>query len=74
VRVALNARRAGELLEIQVRDHGPGAGAWPLREGVGLRNTSSRLAQLYGSAHRFGFNNCADGGFAVHLALPFRPA
>jgi LytS/YehU family sensor histidine kinase len=74
VRVALAARRAGELLEIQIRDHGPGVAVWPPREGVGLRNTSSRLEQLYGSGHRFAFNNCGDGGFAVQLALPFRPA
>ena len=72
VSVALAARRAGEHLEIEVRDHGPGVAVWPPREGVGLKNTSSRLAQLYGSAHRFGFANCADGGFTVSLALPFR--
>jgi two-component system LytT family sensor kinase len=72
VRVALAARRAGELLEIEVRDHGRGVEVWPPQEGVGLRNTGSRLAQLYGSAHRFAFNNCSDGGFAVSVALPFR--
>jgi two-component system, LytTR family, sensor kinase len=47
-RVEVAARRAGELLELRVRDNGPGPGA-ALAEGTGLANTRAAGAPLPGA-------------------------
>ena len=72
VDVTLVARRDGERTSVRVRDRGKGLPAGPLRRGTGLANTAERLAQLYGPEHAFAFENCADGGLLVTVAVPFR--
>lgn len=74
-RVEIRSRHIGGMLELEVRDDGPGLpegeeGGW--KEGVGLSNTRARLAQLYGRAHRFELANAPGGGLQVTLAIPFR--
>jgi two-component sensor histidine kinase len=74
VRAALLARRQGQTLCLEVRDHGKGlAGSTP-KEGVGLSTTARRLSTLYGAAQRLVFEDAAEGGLRVIVELPFRTA
>ncbi len=42
------------------------------REGIGLRNASERLRQLYGGDHRFELRAASTGGVLVELEIPYR--
>jgi signal transduction histidine kinase len=73
-RVEISARRDGDQLHLVVRDTGPGlsdAKLNALNTGVGLTNTRSRLQHLFGDRHSFEFQEPADGGLAVKIAIPF---
>lgn len=73
--IEVTARRAGDRLELQVRDNGPGlskAGAGASGTGVGLANTRSRLEHLYGAGHTMTFDEPPGGGLAVVVTIPFR--
>lgn len=72
VNVTLQAQRDGERTSVRIRDRGRGLPAGPLRRGTGITNTAERLAQLYGERHALAFENCADGGLQVTVAVPFR--
>jgi two-component system, LytTR family, sensor kinase len=67
-------------LAMKVFDNGPGPARTtgnmlePVREGVGLNNTRSRLERLYGGDHRIDFRQAAEGGFEVVIRIPMRPA
>jgi two-component system LytT family sensor kinase len=72
------ASRMNDDLVLSVRDDGSAnvAGDRPpsnvtVGPGVGLSNIEARLAQLYGTAHRFRAGRSADGCFEVVLTLPF---
>ncbi len=71
--IAIQARRDGDELSIQVSDDGPGLpmGDKSPREGVGLANTRARLEQLYGKEHHFELRNGRFGGFEVAMRIPF---
>jgi two-component system, LytTR family, sensor kinase len=70
-------RRVGNRVHITVRDTGPGKATRPIdgggvsSTGVGLANTRDRLAQAYGSDHRFETEAGPDG-FAVIIDLPYQ--
>ena len=76
-RIEVRARRMDDMLELSVRDDGPGFAAEQAggRTGVGLANTQARLEQLYGAG---GFEmyrgNGPGGGALVRITLPFRAA
>jgi two-component sensor histidine kinase len=75
----VNARREGEELIIEVLDDGVGSGARRTRQrsrgiGLGLVNTTTRLVHMYGADHRFSHADRSVGGFAVEIAIPYRPA
>ena len=76
-RIEVRSRRAGDALELSVRDDGPGFGDTPAADGngVGLLNTHARLEQLYGAG---GFEmyrgNGPGGGALVRVTIPFRTA
>ena len=74
-RITIAAARHGEELHIEIRDNGRGL-PHPavIREGVGLRNTRARLAQLYGDQHLFTLRNATEGGTVVTIEIPFQPA
>jgi two-component system LytT family sensor kinase len=71
--VLVRAARAGSVLELEVRDDGVGVPAEKLSDlehGVGLSNTRSRLAHLYGDQHRFEVRRPVGGGLSVVIAIP----
>lgn len=74
VRIVISADLEGERLHLRVKDDGGGwRGGGAFEEGVGVRNTRSRLASVYGDAA--GFDLRAVGGWTVAtLELPFIPA
>ncbi len=60
----------GETLRLEVEDNGRGLGSTPCREGIGLSNTRSRLASLYGDRQRFELLNGPHGGAIARAELP----
>ena len=68
------AERRGDRLVMQVRDDGVGlsTATTPGRSGIGLRNASDRLRQLYGHDHRFELRPREHGGVVVEIDIPFR--
>jgi two-component system LytT family sensor kinase len=65
---------AGDLL-IELSDDGPGVelvdGQIPDANGVGLRNTRERLAELYGSRHSFTLSPTDPHGLTINIRIPF---
>jgi two-component system, LytTR family, sensor kinase len=70
--LCIRAHRSNGRLLLEVSDDGPGYDPAPGGEGVGLANTRERLAQLYGSDHRFEIGSRPGGGTAVQLEIPLR--
>ncbi|HEY4101121.1 MAG TPA: sensor histidine kinase [Gemmatimonadales bacterium] len=69
--VTISATRRGDVLELTVRDDGPGAAGGPTNgTGVGLRNTRARLEQLYGASQALTLERSADGTIA-RVVLPW---
>jgi len=63
----------GQHLELKVCDNGNGlspANSTPEREGIGLKNVRSRLAQLYGGAQEFTVGNTSGGGVEARIRIP----
>ncbi len=77
--ISVAARRLGSRVHITVRDSGPGSGpsasdggaGTTVSTGVGLVNTRDRLAQAYGSEHRFETEAGTDG-FTVTIEIPYQ--
>jgi LytS/YehU family sensor histidine kinase len=72
VLVEIGAARSGEFLELWVRDDGPGPPTDARGVGVGLENTRSRLATLYGESARLELSASATGGTIARIRLPYR--
>jgi two-component system, LytTR family, sensor kinase len=73
-RIRIEARRDGDNLRICVEDNGIGMKGEPVREGVGLASTRSRLQHLYGDAQTFLIRNLQGGGVQASITLPFQTA
>ncbi|HEX3758194.1 MAG TPA: histidine kinase [Kofleriaceae bacterium] len=72
-RLAIAARRTGDLLRIEVADDGLGLRAgWDTDDGVGLPNVRARLARMYGPAGRLALASPASGGVVAVITLPYR--
>jgi LytS/YehU family sensor histidine kinase len=65
---------AGDLL-LELSDDGPGVelvdGEIPGANGVGLRNTRERLAELYGTHHSFRLSNTEPHGLTIRIRIPY---
>jgi len=70
--LAIEGRLDGGDLVIRVTDDGAGSKGAPVREGIGLTNTRSRLEELYGGAASMSTGNAEGGGFFVELGVPYR--
>lgn len=70
-RVEVSARRDGDVVRLEVRDHGPGPVAPKDSSGVGIKNTIARLEQLYGSKQRFTLRAAEGGGAVAEVELPY---
>jgi two-component system, LytTR family, sensor kinase len=81
--VHVSARRDGPMLELLVEDNGRGLdgritdsgrflAATPSIDGlgIGLTNTRTRLAMIYGDRYAFRMSNTAGGGCRVEIRLP----
>jgi len=72
VSVTVVAEREGPRTRVRIRDRGRGLPNGAMRRGLGISNTAERLKQLYGVEHTLAFENCADGGLLVTVAVPYR--
>ena len=83
-RVEVEAVLDGDSLVLRVRDNGPGMSPWSAatldtsvessgsgRPGVGLRNTATRLTELYGPKYRFTVGPDSSGGTLAEVRLPY---
>jgi hypothetical protein len=68
-RLALAVRRDGEVLRIELWNSGPGIGI-DVGRGIGLRNTETRLRQLYGTAGTIALRD-ESGGVMAAVAIPY---
>lgn len=70
--IELRGFRQGEDLVLTVSDNGSGVpeGGFK-REGIGVANTRSRLAELYGERQKFELVNRPEGGMCVRITIPF---
>ncbi len=79
-RISLSAQVIGARLRLTVSDTGPGIQTLQRPSdvlarghsstGLGLANIAERLAQAYGTDHRFEIETPPDGGFTVVIELP----
>jgi two-component system LytT family sensor kinase len=74
--VKISAKRSNGILQLTVRDSGPGVSALlkekTSRKGIGLSVTRQRLQQFYGAKHRFRIGNAQEGGFFVQMEIPWQ--
>ncbi|MGH8226938.1 MAG: sensor histidine kinase [Steroidobacteraceae bacterium] len=73
-RIEIRAQRVADRVVLSVHDNGPGLASRkaPAIEGVGLRNTRLRLAQLYGTDQSLTLrSDDGAGGLVAEVTLPF---
>lgn len=76
-RISIEALRENGSLTIHVRDNGGGlrgGNGDGMKEGIGLRNTRTRLRYLYGGAQCFDLTSPEGGGVDVRLTIPYHKA
>jgi two-component system LytT family sensor kinase len=72
IKVLVTAEREGPKMRLRIRDCGRGLPDGKTRRGTGISNTAQRLEQIYGAGHTLEFENCAGGGLAVTVEVPYR--
>ena len=73
-RIAIEARREGERLALEVTDSGRRSRLSAPGAGIGLKNVGQRLRLIYGDAQSLERGREADGSFHVKLTLPLEGA
>ncbi len=68
--VTIRTALGDDALTLSVVDDGAGTGATSNGLGVGLANVRARLAEAYGTGHRFVAGAAPGGGFSAELVLP----
>lgn len=68
--IAIEARRTGDRLRVDVRDTGAGLPDAGAREGFGLGSTRARLQALYGDRARVDVRNADGAGVLVTIEMP----
>jgi two-component system LytT family sensor kinase len=68
--ISIQSQKRDGMLQLRIRDTGPGISNHEIREGIGLVNTKRRLQQTYGKAFRFEMQNEEMGGLLVSLEIP----
>ena len=74
--IKISAKRLKDAIRIEIADSGAGHDSMAAEgvsnngQGVGLANVRGRLKQLYGSNHKFEFDNNPAGGLTVILEIP----
>lgn len=71
--IEIGAKRSGDMLELWVRDNGPGPPA-ERGAGVGLENTRLRLATLYGERASVELVSAPEGGSIARIRMPYHTA
>lgn len=74
-RILIAARRDAQRLCLLIEDDGGGLPpGWGLEDhgGVGLRNTTQRLEELYGADHEFRIGGEPGRGVRVSITLPYK--
>lgn len=67
-------KKDGQKLVVEISDNGPGlAGSLEqaMQKGMGLRNTVTRMQQLYGENQHLRFESLPENGLKISLAVPF---
>ncbi len=75
--IEIRARGTEGMLQLQVRDDGPGLrvnGVPAPHSGIGLANTRARLTQLYGPLASLDLTNHPKGGTLVTMLVPQDPS
>jgi two-component system, LytTR family, sensor kinase len=73
--IRVGSERNNGSLILSVSDNGVGLRDLDISkipEGVGLKNTKSRLKHLYGSEHQFEIQPVEKGGVTLNLTIPFQ--
>ena len=70
--IAIDARRDGSALELQVRDDGRGVSGHPSRDGIGLGTTRERLREMFGDDCSVSLSSGEHGEVTTTLRLPLR--
>lgn len=73
--IKVSAERKNGNLHLSVSDNGVGLTNLDISaipEGVGLKNTKSRLKHLYGTKHQFEIQPTEKGGVKLNLTIPFQ--
>jgi two-component system LytT family sensor kinase len=73
--IDVRARRDGEALVLEVRDHGLGLApdqGETVGKGIGLTNTVERLERLYGPPSGVTLRGADTGGLSVLVTIPYR--
>jgi two-component system LytT family sensor kinase len=69
--LTVTCRQVGDRLEIEVHDNGAGIGNNMIKEGIGIKNTKSRLAELYDTRAGMEIKQHPVKGTITRIWLPF---
>lgn len=70
--IAVRIAKSHGVLHLSVGDDGTGLSRELSKQGIGLRNTAARLAELYGGKSCFSLSSSLAGGVTASIELPFR--